>query len=218
MPWCYLTSPRSPHASTKTLESAWTLLTPQCRSVLRQTWRNCASLTETLPTPTSWRTGSPGPCGNSDVSPDSTSVPTTPSLTMWNQVRDIKSHPHHFLLTIFHMFYGFRHTHTCFLRFLSAADTPAPFAVNENTTELVVTAPLDREESERYRLLLVCTVRTDTVITKLETSLDVFVNDEDDNAPYVNGTDTVDIVISFNRTKVRRLIKHWLGSILVNIC
>ncbi|XP_069001266.1 proto-oncogene tyrosine-protein kinase receptor Ret [Embiotoca jacksoni] len=80
------------------------------------------------------------------------------------------------------------------------SDTPAPFAVDENTTELVVTAPLDREESECYRLLLVCTVRTETVITKVETSLDVFVDDEDDNAPYVNGTDTADIIISFNRT------------------
>ncbi|XP_026165362.1 proto-oncogene tyrosine-protein kinase receptor Ret [Mastacembelus armatus] len=81
------------------------------------------------------------------------------------------------------------------------SDTPAPFAVDDNTTELVVTAPLDREERERYRLLLVCTVRTETVITKVETSLDVFVNDEDDNAPYVNGTDTANIIISFNRTK-----------------
>uniref|UniRef100_A0A3Q1GIG3 Proto-oncogene tyrosine-protein kinase receptor Ret n=1 Tax=Acanthochromis polyacanthus TaxID=80966 RepID=A0A3Q1GIG3_9TELE len=81
------------------------------------------------------------------------------------------------------------------------SDTPAPFAVNENTTELVVTAPLDREESECYRLLLVCTVRTETLITKVETSLDVYVNDEDDNAPYVNGTDTADIIISYNRTK-----------------
>lgn len=66
-----------------------------------------------------------------------------------------------------------------------------------------MTAPLDREESEFYRLLLVCRVQTETIITKVETSLDVFVNDEDDNAPYVNGTDTADIVISFNRTKVR---------------
>ncbi len=69
-----------------------------------------------------------------------------------------------------------------------------------------MTAPLDREENERYRLLLVCTVRTETLITKVETSLDVFVNDEDDNAPYINGTDTADIIISFNRTKVRRLM------------
>ncbi|XP_040906616.1 proto-oncogene tyrosine-protein kinase receptor Ret isoform X2 [Toxotes jaculatrix] len=81
------------------------------------------------------------------------------------------------------------------------SDTPAPFAVNENTTELVVNASLDREESEFYRLLLVCTVRTETVITKVDTSLDIFVNDEDDNAPYVNGTDTADIIISFNRTR-----------------
>ncbi|XP_074532014.1 proto-oncogene tyrosine-protein kinase receptor Ret [Halichoeres trimaculatus] len=81
------------------------------------------------------------------------------------------------------------------------SDTPAPFAVNENTTELMVTSPLDREENERYRLLLVCTVRTETVITKVETSLDVFVNDEDDNAPFINGSDSTDIIISFNRTK-----------------
>uniref|UniRef100_A0A3Q3W938 Proto-oncogene tyrosine-protein kinase receptor Ret n=1 Tax=Mola mola TaxID=94237 RepID=A0A3Q3W938_MOLML len=79
--------------------------------------------------------------------------------------------------------------------------TSAPFAVNENTTELVVTAPLDREESECYRLLLVCTVRTETLITKVETSLDVFVDDEDDNAPYVNGTTTAEVIISFNRTE-----------------
>lgn len=72
----------------------------------------------------------------------------------------------------------------------------------------MVTAPLDREESECYRLLLVCTVQTETLITKVETSLDVYVNDEDDNAPYVNGTDTADIIISFNRTKVRRLMRH----------
>lgn len=85
---------------------------------------------------------------------------------------------------------------------LSSPESPAPFAVNGNTSELVVTAPLDREESENYRLLLVCTVKTETVVTKVETPLDVFVDDEDDNAPYVNGTNTVDVVISFNRTKV----------------
>lgn len=83
------------------------------------------------------------------------------------------------------------------------SETPGPFAVNENTTELVVTAPLDREEVERYRLLLVCRVRTETRITRVETSLDVLVNDEDDNSPFVNGTDTADVVISLNRAKVR---------------
>ncbi|XP_034040440.1 proto-oncogene tyrosine-protein kinase receptor Ret [Thalassophryne amazonica] len=81
------------------------------------------------------------------------------------------------------------------------SDVLVPFAVNDNTTELVVTAALDREESERYRLLLVCTVWIETVMTKVETSLDVFVNDEDDNAPYINGTDTAEVIISFNRTQ-----------------
>uniref|UniRef100_A0A1A8IE89 Proto-oncogene tyrosine-protein kinase receptor Ret n=1 Tax=Nothobranchius kuhntae TaxID=321403 RepID=A0A1A8IE89_NOTKU len=81
------------------------------------------------------------------------------------------------------------------------SEISAPFAVDGNTTELVVTAPLDREEVECYRLLIVCTVRRETVITKVKTSLDVFVDDEDDNAPYVNGTGSTDVIISFNRTK-----------------
>lgn len=78
---------------------------------------------------------------------------------------------------------------------------------------MVVTAPLDREESERYRLVLVCTVSTEAAITTLDTPLDVFVNDEDDNAPYVNGTDAADIVISFNRTKVRKQTEDWIWKL-----
>lgn len=89
--------------------------------------------------------------------------------------------------------------------------------MNENTTELVVTAPLDREESECYRLLLVCTVRTETLITKVETSLDVFVDDEDDNAPYVNGTTTAEVIISFNRTEVRRCVITSKSIILLSL-
>lgn len=101
--------------------------------------------------------------------------------------------------------------------FFLCADTPAPFAVNDNTTELVVTAPLDREESECYRLVLVCTVRQETIITREDIPLDVFVNDEDDNAPYVNGTDTADIVISFNRTKVRRCLCLMDTSLMIQM-
>lgn len=84
---------------------------------------------------------------------------------------------------------------------LFSADPPGPFAVNDNK-ELVVNAQLDREESECYRLLLVCNIQSETTIIKVETTLNVFVNDEDDNAPYVNGTDSADIVISYNRMKV----------------
>lgn len=94
-----------------------------------------------------------------------------------------------------------------------AADGPAPFAVNENTTELVVTAPLDREEKELYRLVLVCTVLTEKTINKIETPLDVSIFDEDDNAPYINGTDTAEVVIDFNRIEVRLLYKCYYTSL-----
>ncbi|XP_024863407.2 proto-oncogene tyrosine-protein kinase receptor Ret isoform X2 [Kryptolebias marmoratus] len=84
---------------------------------------------------------------------------------------------------------------------VESAETPALFDVNGNTTELVVTAALDREEGEKYKLLMVCTVQSDTAITKVDASLEVLVDDEDDNAPYVNGTDTADVVINYNRKK-----------------
>lgn len=87
MPWCYRTSPGSPCATAGApFGSLWTLWMPQCPSVLRRLWRNCASRTETPPTRTSRRTGSQGPYGSSDASPDSMFAPTTPSLTTWNQV------------------------------------------------------------------------------------------------------------------------------------
>lgn len=89
--------------------------------------------------------------------------------------------------------------------FLLAADVPAPFAVNENSTELVVTAPLDREEREVYRLELVCTVQTDETIHKLFVPLFINIYDEDDNVPFVNGTDTEEVVIEFDRIEVRLL-------------
>ncbi|XP_062319953.1 proto-oncogene tyrosine-protein kinase receptor Ret isoform X2 [Osmerus eperlanus] len=79
------------------------------------------------------------------------------------------------------------------------SEVPAPFAVNENTTELVVTAPLDREEREMYRLMLVCVVQTEETLSKHFVPLLISIYDEDDNAPYVNGTDTDEIVIEFNR-------------------
>ncbi|KAK6328899.1 hypothetical protein J4Q44_G00008770 [Coregonus suidteri] len=79
------------------------------------------------------------------------------------------------------------------------SDVPTPFAVNDNTTELVVTAPLDREEREMYSPMLVCTVQTDTMIEKFFVTLHINIYDEDDNAPYVNETDTEDVVLEFDR-------------------
>uniref|UniRef100_A0A8C7UPR1 Proto-oncogene tyrosine-protein kinase receptor Ret n=1 Tax=Oncorhynchus mykiss TaxID=8022 RepID=A0A8C7UPR1_ONCMY len=83
--------------------------------------------------------------------------------------------------------------------FLLALDVPAPFAINDNTTELIVTAPLDREERETYSPVLVCTVQTDTMIDKFFVTLHINIYDEDDNAPYVNETDTEDVVLEFDR-------------------
>ncbi|XP_072533089.1 proto-oncogene tyrosine-protein kinase receptor Ret [Salminus brasiliensis] len=81
------------------------------------------------------------------------------------------------------------------------AESPGPFAVNNSTSELVVTAPLDREEKEFYRLIIVCNVRTPDMLHKLETPLHVNIYDEDDTAPYVNGTDSEDVLIEFSRSE-----------------
>lgn len=80
--------------------------------------------------------------------------------------------------------------------------SPAPFAVDGSTSELVVTAPVDREEMESYHLDLVCIIRTEEKLEKFFSSLHVDIYDEDDNPPFVNGTDTEDIKIEFNRSEV----------------
>ncbi|KAG7279833.1 LOW QUALITY PROTEIN: hypothetical protein CRUP_013743 [Coryphaenoides rupestris] len=58
--------------------------------------------------------------------------------------------------------------------------------------ELLATAPLDRDEVEVYRLVLVCSVTTEKTVHNFATPLEISVFDEDDNAPFVNGTDSVD--------------------------
>ena len=65
-----------------------------------------------------------------------------------------------------------------------------------------MTAPLDREEREMYRLVLVCVVQTEETLSKHFVPLLVSIYDEDDNAPYVNGTNTDEIMIEFNRNEV----------------
>ncbi|XP_023677187.1 proto-oncogene tyrosine-protein kinase receptor Ret isoform X1 [Paramormyrops kingsleyae] len=90
------------------------------------------------------------------------------------------------------------------------ADISAPFLINENTSELVVTRSLDREEKEVHELLLVCTVTTESKVHKMSMPILVNVYDEDDSAPYVNGTDTEDVRIEFNRMEGSQF-----GSLLV---
>ncbi|KAL2083232.1 hypothetical protein ACEWY4_021005 [Coilia grayii] len=78
-------------------------------------------------------------------------------------------------------------------------DDPVPFEVNDTTSELVVTRPVDREEREVYHMQIECTVETGETIHKVFLPMHVNIYDENDNAPYVNGTDTEDVVVEFNR-------------------
>ncbi|KAF5890420.1 proto-oncogene tyrosine-protein kinase receptor Ret isoform X1, partial [Clarias magur] len=80
-------------------------------------------------------------------------------------------------------------------------ETPGPFVVNDTTSNLVVTAPLDREEKEAYRLIIKCLVHTEETLHTVLTPLHINIYDEDDNPPYVNGTDTEDVLIEFSRSK-----------------
>ncbi|KAK1791134.1 hypothetical protein P4O66_002162 [Electrophorus voltai] len=81
------------------------------------------------------------------------------------------------------------------------SDTPVPFALNDSTSELVVVAPVDREEKEAYPVIIVCMVQVEKTLHTLFTPLHITVYDEDDNPPYVNGTDTVDVLIEFSRSE-----------------
>ncbi|XP_035256086.1 proto-oncogene tyrosine-protein kinase receptor Ret isoform X1 [Anguilla anguilla] len=93
---------------------------------------------------------------------------------------------------------------------MEAADLSAPFAVNENTSELAVSRSLDREEREMYNLEIVCAVRTEDRLHKVFAALLVNVHDEDDNAPYLNGSDTGEVVLEFGRKR-----NTIFGSLLV---
>lgn len=86
------------------------------------------------------------------------------------------------------------------------AETPGPFVVNDTTSELVVTAPLDREEKEVYLLLIKCLVWREKTMHTVLTTLHINIYDEDDNPPYVNGTDTEDVLIEFSRSKVSNIL------------
>lgn len=94
------------------------------------------------------------------------------------------------------------HYHHMIFILLLCAESPVPFAVNDSTSELVVIAPVDREEKEVYHLMIECLVRTEQSLNTLFTSLHINVYDEDDNPPYVNGMDTEDVLIEFSRSKV----------------
>ncbi|XP_062851471.1 proto-oncogene tyrosine-protein kinase receptor Ret [Trichomycterus rosablanca] len=79
-------------------------------------------------------------------------------------------------------------------------ELPGRFTVNNSTSELVVNERLDREEKELYHLIVKCNVQTEEKLYTLVTPLHISIYDEDDSPPYVNGTDTEDIIIEFSRS------------------
>ncbi|KAK3554618.1 hypothetical protein QTP70_029682 [Hemibagrus guttatus] len=80
-------------------------------------------------------------------------------------------------------------------------ESPVPFVLNGTTSELVVTAPVDREEKECYHLVLMCLIKTEDTIHTLRTPMHINIFDEDDSPPYVNGMDSEDVLIEFSRSK-----------------
>ncbi|XP_064419146.1 proto-oncogene tyrosine-protein kinase receptor Ret [Latimeria chalumnae] len=75
-----------------------------------------------------------------------------------------------------------------------------PFSYDSSTSEVLVTHSLDREEREKYGLILKCVVRMGLQETQVEQPLLVSVYDEDDSAPYLpNGMDTAEAIVMFRR-------------------
>lgn len=78
-----------------------------------------------------------------------------------------------------------------------------PFRINEETSEVSVVKPLDREQRETYDIIVKCTLRTLAQIIQVVRSLHVTVLDKGDNAPYIlDGNDTAEAFIEFNRKEV----------------
>ncbi|KAK6481890.1 proto-oncogene tyrosine-protein kinase receptor Ret isoform X1 [Huso huso] len=75
-----------------------------------------------------------------------------------------------------------------------------PFELDQDTSELAVSVPLDREQREEYSLLVRCTVTTESMVTQVDQPLLISVHDEDDSAPCLrNGSDTTEAVVEFDR-------------------
>ncbi|KAG9485288.1 proto-oncogene tyrosine-protein kinase receptor Ret [Eleutherodactylus coqui] len=79
-------------------------------------------------------------------------------------------------------------------------DQHLPFQYKPDTSEVVVSRSLDREEREDYDLVAKCTVRNSTKEVEVERSFRIKVDDEDDCAPFLpNRTDSVEVVVEYER-------------------
>ncbi|XP_043912217.1 proto-oncogene tyrosine-protein kinase receptor Ret [Protopterus annectens] len=87
-----------------------------------------------------------------------------------------------------------------------------PFHFDGETMEVSVSQSLDREDQEKYDMIMRCTVRNGLTETQVEEPLLVTVHDEDDTAPFLpNSTDTAEAIVEFDRkegTVIAKLIVH----------
>ncbi|XP_061427258.1 proto-oncogene tyrosine-protein kinase receptor Ret isoform X1 [Lethenteron reissneri] len=106
---------------------------------------------------------------------------------------------------------------------LAQGSLASPFHVDAASAVLRVLESLDRERVDRYRLHVECTVvggdgggGDEVAAARAVLPLAVFVDDEDDSAPFLeNGTDTKEVVITYNRRKddlVSEILVHDLDS------
>ncbi|XP_075073239.1 proto-oncogene tyrosine-protein kinase receptor Ret [Mixophyes fleayi] len=91
------------------------------------------------------------------------------------------------------------------------SDQHSPFQYNQETSEVHLSRPLDREMGENYDLVAKCIVRDGIKEVEVEQPFLIKVDDEDDNPPFLpNGTDTVDVVVEYERKE-----GTLLGSLVV---
>ncbi|XP_075114026.1 proto-oncogene tyrosine-protein kinase receptor Ret [Leptodactylus fuscus] len=95
-------------------------------------------------------------------------------------------------------------------------DQRLPFQYKPDTSEIVVSRSLDREEREDYDLVAKCMVRNSTKEVEVEQSFRIKVDDEDDSPPFLSeGTDTANVVVEYERkegTVLGSLLVHDLDS------
>lgn len=95
-------------------------------------------------------------------------------------------------------------------------DQRLPFQYNPDSSEIVFSRSLDREEREDYDLVAKCIVRNSTKEVEVEQSFRIKVDDEDDCPPFLSeGKDTTDVVVEYERkegTVLGSLVVHDLDS------
>ncbi|XP_075697839.1 proto-oncogene tyrosine-protein kinase receptor Ret [Rhinoderma darwinii] len=119
----------------------------------------------------------------------------------------------------FFQFYPHFRAHPCpniSISYTLILDQGLPFQYKPDTSEVLLSRPLDREERENYDLVAKCIVRNSTKEVEVEQSFRIKVDDEDDSPPFLpEGIDTANAVVEYERkegTVLGSLVVHDLDS------